>query len=163
MKLKRKVYTSARERKIDQLIGGGVFILVNIIVWLVILLLTGLPRTGPFTPPTGERATLILLLPWIVNGAVFALALIFRPQLAIGYIALPGLLLFAGIWLGVLFFGACLIGVVAAFPFGNYGGPVLFIVFPGLLIAGAIWSLIKGISWADKWWSSEDKPPSSGT
>ncbi len=95
--MKRKVYTSARERKTDQLIGGGVFILVNIILWFAIVLLQRWPQTRSLSPPgNGQTTTLIL-------------------------------------WLGVLFIG--------------------------LLISGGIWSLIKGLSWADNWWSSGDEPP----
>jgi hypothetical protein len=155
MKLKRKVYTSARERKVDQVRGGGLFIFVNYALLIVVSVVQGGPQTRPLSSLVVGQPAWLLLIPWFGNGIVLGLLLIFRPQMAVGYITFPALVLFAGIWLGVLFVGACLAGLVIGFPFGGSSGPVVGIVSFGLLIVGGLWSLIKGREWLDNWWSSE--------
>ena len=82
-RMKRQVYTTARERRTDQIVGFIAFPIVNFTLWYVIdrLLVSAIaPRS------------IVLLLPWIVNGAVLGMAFLFRPQMGVGYIAWPGLM-----------------------------------------------------------------------
>lgn len=81
--MRRQVYTTARERRADQIVGFIAFPIVNFTLWYVIdrLLVSAIaPRS------------IVLSLPWIVNGAVLGMAFLFRPQVGVGYIAWPGLM-----------------------------------------------------------------------
>ncbi len=82
--MKRKVYTTDRERKSDQVIGCVAFPIVNVALWLAMSRLLA-------EATTDQARARALLLPWIVNGLVLILAFLFRPQTGVGYIAWIGL------------------------------------------------------------------------
>jgi hypothetical protein len=79
--MKRKVYTTDRERKTDQIIGFAAFPLVNAALWFAMDRLLADHVRGN-----------IWSLPWLVNALVLVLAFLFRPQMGIAYVACIGLL-----------------------------------------------------------------------
>ncbi len=103
--MKRKIYTTARERKIDQLIGFAAFPILNTVlsmaVWLLAQAAYGLHATD-------SVSTLGISLPvWIANGIVLILAFLFRPHIGIGYVAAMAVALCASVAMSILFLGAC--------------------------------------------------------
>src|SRR5512138_89530 len=114
--MKRKVYTTRRERVIDRIIGFLAFPLVNvplgIILWLI-------PQTAIFSRTSNPGLLLVLIsaLPWLVNGIVIVLAFLLRPQLGIGYMAFIAIALALVGVLSVVFVAACFVTIVAVLSF----------------------------------------------
>jgi hypothetical protein len=121
--MKRKVYTTERERKTDQIIGFAAFPLVNAALWFVMDRLL-----------VDRVWANVSLLPWIVNGLVLTLAFLFRPQMGIGYVACIGLVCIP-IVPGLVCVAACFVAVAVKEPWGPVIG---LLVFLGLA-AGLFW------------------------
>jgi hypothetical protein len=149
--MKRKVYTTSRERRIDQLIGFAAFPLVNAVIFAANWLLAW--AADALHAPTQEVQTFqvcISLLPWIVNGLVLVLIFLFRPYMGIGYIACMGITLCVPVALCGLFVWACyaMCGVASVPNFSALAlwlflGVVLLTLF--LLGVGAIAFMIWGL------------------
>jgi hypothetical protein len=148
--MKRKVYETFAEQKIDQRIGFIAFPIVNAAVWLAAWLLRGWVDSSS-VDPTVRHPNLqltITLLPWAVNGLLLIWALIFRPHIAGGYLVFLGGLLVVGALLA-------LIGVVSFFlsiPLTALTGPLGILVFIVLAIAGIIWFMLKIFPVFKRWW-----------
>ena len=149
--MKRAVYATARERKIDQLIGLVAFPLVNVLLWLTI----------DFWLRYSFNELGVSLLPWIVNGGFLSLAFIFRPHIGVGYIVGFGIIIVGIVILGVLFVGACFVSIIVAIPFGilsnELGAAVLCLLFPLLLLVGLPLLGWVGISVFNSWWFSTEE------
>ena len=151
--MKSKIYTTARERRIDQIIGFAAFPLVNAVIFAANWLLAW--AADALHAPTQEIQILqvcISLLPWIVNGLVLVLAFLFRPQMGIGYLACMGMTVCVPVALCGLFVWACygITGAISVsnFPVGSLAlwwflGVVLLTLF--LLGVGAIAFMIWGL------------------
>jgi hypothetical protein len=120
--MKRKVYATDRERKVDQVRGALAFPLVNVVLGAIVSL----------SPRRTDDSTgvLFLLLPWIVNVLVLVLAFLFRPEIGTGYIVSIAFTISAALALGVLFVVACVISL-PGWALGPVG-PVLFFVLLGI-------------------------------
>ncbi len=149
----RKTYTTARERRIDQIIGFAAFPLVNAMSFTANWLLAQAANT--LHAPIQEIQILqvcISLLPWVVNGLVLVLAFLFRPQMGIGYLACMGITVCIPVALCGLFVWACY-GMIGAGSSSNFPvsslvlwwflGVVLLTLF--LLGVGAIAFMIWGL------------------
>jgi hypothetical protein len=139
--MKRKVYTTKRERIIDQLIGFLAFPLVNvplgIILWII-------PQTTILSRTSDPSLLLMLIsaLPWLVNGIVIVLAFLLRPQLGVGYTAFIAVALTLVAVLGVAFVAACFVtfAAVLSFPGMRDQGGISLFVF--LMAAGIAVGLV---------------------
>ena len=110
--MKRKVYVTARERKVDRMIGFCAFPIVNVLLWIIAPMFypqlptqaatTDLPRFMPVD-------LLFMALPWLVNGTVLALAFLFRPEFGVGYIAFVAVAITVVVVLSILFVAACFV------------------------------------------------------
>ena len=152
--MKRKVYSTPRERKADQLIGFWAFPLVNVPLWLISQMLysqlpTGVPAAD--LSSVAQIRTLVSALPWLVNGLVLVLAFLFRPQLVVGYVAFVAIAFIAVIMLGSLFVVACFVSFVSAVVIG----PLAIILFFVLMLAGAYSVALVGHSLFREWQSSD--------
>jgi hypothetical protein len=110
--MKRKIYTTARERRIDQLIGFVARPLINAALAIAAFSLQALIGTVASRVPYFESVPLysmicILQLPWIVNGVVIIMAFFFRPYVGIGYPAFISVIVCAETVLGILLQYAC--------------------------------------------------------
>ena len=128
--MKRKVYTTRRERMIDQVLGFLAFPLVNIPLGIILWII---PQTSIFSRISNPELSLVLIsaLPWLVNGIVIILAFLFRPQLGVGYIAFIAIALTLVAVLSVAFVAACFVTLVIATSFRGMGeqGVISLIVF----------------------------------
>ncbi len=151
--MKRKIYTTARERRIDQIIGFVAFPLVNAATFTANWPLAW--AANALHAPTQEAhffQVFISLLPWVVNGLVLVLAFLFRPQMGIGYLACMGITVCIPVALCGLFVWACY-GMIGAGSTSNFPvsslvlwwflGMVLLTLF--LLGVGAIAFMIWGL------------------
>ena len=77
--MKRKVYTTRRERMTDQILGFLAFPLVNVPLWIIVWVISQMINS--------PLIFLISVLPWLVNGIVIVLAFLLRPQFGVGYMA----------------------------------------------------------------------------
>lgn len=151
--MKRKIYTTARERKIDQLIGFVAFPVLNSVLliagWLLAQAAYGLHA------PDSVARLCISLPPWIANGIVLVLAFLFRPHIGIGYVAAIAVLLCASVAMGILFLGECftLCAVaVAGLPSSSNWPPLLSI---GLTMIAYVLLLGIGAVALIAWWLSQ--------
>jgi hypothetical protein len=135
--MKPKIYTTSRERKIDQLIGFVACPLLNVPLlaanWLMPL------AGGALHVPTQAAQVFqvcVSLLPWIVNGLVLVLAFLFRHHIAIGYVAAIGVTVCASGVLGALFLPACFIACMVGAASSN--GHLALLVFSVLMLAGVL-------------------------
>lgn len=147
--MKRKIYTTPRERKIDQLIGFGAFPIVNLAVWFISV--SWAEQTPESLYPS--------LLPWVVNAAVLVVTFIFRPQLGVGYLAFIAVASGVVMALGILFLAACLVPMLAL-GWIPLIGPILGLAGFGLAF---IWGLVyfsdQALQWVSHWWSDTDSSP----
>jgi hypothetical protein len=126
--MKRKVYTTRRERIIDEILGFLAFPLLNVPLGIVLWLIS-------------ERidsqllAALVSALPWLVNGIVFVLAVLLRPEFAMGYVAFIALTLTVVTALSVLFVAACFVTFVILLSFPGMGDQVAISLFVFLMAA----------------------------
>jgi EamA domain-containing membrane protein RarD len=131
--MKRKVYATRRERMIDQILGFLVFPLVNvslgITLWIISQMISSL-----------WWFELSSVLPWLVNGIIIVLALLWRPEFAMGYIAFFGVAVTVVTLLGVLFLAACFVTIFSATVVGDQQAKALFVILilGGLVGLGAL-------------------------
>ncbi len=136
--MKRKVYVTDQERRADQIKGFLAFPIVNVLLWITLQLLDSLSPTQVSTTNKSLFVLvrcLIFALPWLVNGAILALAFVFRSQFAIGYIAFIGIALAVVVGLSILFVAACFVALSITSPWINSGSTQVNSVFITLLIA----------------------------
>lgn len=153
--MKRKIYTTTRERKIDQSIGFVACPLLNVPLlaanWLMPLAADGLHVP---TQVAQVFQVCVSLLPWIVNGLVLVLAFLFRPHIGIGYIAFLGMIGCASAVLGVLFLTACF-GIIGALALKSVQSPLAvplaWLVTMGLPL-GALLLFVMGTLAIVIWW-----------
>jgi hypothetical protein len=93
--MKRKIYTTRRERMTDQIIGFLAFPLVNVTLWISLLRVSEIIDSQLLATPVSA-------LPWLVNGSVVALALLLRPEFGVGYITFIGVAVAVVMALGVM-------------------------------------------------------------
>ena len=130
--MKRKVYATRRERMTYQIIGFFAFPLVNIplgiILWMILLRIPS------------QFQTLVLVLPWFINGIVIVLAFLLHPEFGVGYIACIGTAIGVGTALSVLFVAACFVTIISAAVIGDQLAIGLFVVLMlgGLAALGAL-------------------------
>lgn len=147
--MKRKVYANSHERRQDQAIGFWVFPVVNYVLWANTTWLWERAREAFSGSPDRDLADLVIaLLPWAINGLILALALIFRPQMAVGYIAFIGAAVGGGFILRILVVGACFVSL----PFWFFQ-PSGLIVWLGLILWGLIFLGRMVIRWYNEWLS----------
>ncbi len=170
--MKRKKYNNDYERKYDQRAGFIAFIVFNVALWLFrFLLITGVRiyvhsflqvNVFEYTLPFADQLeTFIIMFPWVMNGLVIVLALIFRPQFTIGYLAGVALAFLAQFVFGVLFVAGCFAGIGvgyalipeedSAFNIGILCGRIAIlaaIVFFGRL----------ALRWYRSWWHNAAPP-----
>ncbi len=153
--MKRKNYTTARKRKIDQIIGFAAFPLVNIVLWLVANSLARRVATASLELSYDEARTYLLLFAWSTNAIVLLLAFVFRPQFGVGYIVSIGVAMCMPLVLGVLFVTACFTtGVLTAgsHDYGRGSGAAALCMFGGLMLVGAVWLSWRAYTWIVRWW-----------
>ena len=147
--MKGQRYDSYAAQKYDQRIGFVAFPIVNIIVWIVGALISG--QINPFDTSAGAYGmrSLVVWLPWIVNGLIVLGALILRRHIAFGYLVSLAGFTTVGVGLG-------LISVVAYFvsaPLQAVFDLVGFLIFLLLIIAVGGWFLFKMFGVLRKWWA----------
>jgi hypothetical protein len=141
--MKRKVYDSDHERKRDRRIGFLVFPALNVVLW------GGLGIVSPLAPRGSQLLNVLLLVPWIVNGVVLAWALIFRPYVAVGYLACLATIIIGSLALGLVFIGSCLIALATAMAIG----PLAVLVFLALFGGGIVLLGKLAVLTFEGWWS----------
>lgn len=112
MKLTRKEYTSREEKRKDFWIGVGVFIGLNVLIYVLLLLLTWVLTTLPLSP--GDEESILLGLSYLafplqilVNiGAIIYFALT-RSWVALGMLGTFGFLILLALVAGVIFSIIC--------------------------------------------------------
>ena len=112
--MKRKVYTTRRERMNDQIIGFWTFPLLNVVLWII-----------------SQRID-SSALPWLVNGIVLTLAFLSRPDFGMGYIAFIAVAVSVVTASSVLFVAACFVAIRSAEVIGN----LAFVLFGFLMLVG---------------------------
>lgn len=141
--MKRKDYTTPRERMAYQVIGFLAFPLVNatlgIILWSISQKIDS------------ELPTLVSVLPWLVNGIVLVLAFLLRPEFGVGYITFIGVAVTVVILLSVLFVAACFVSILSAAVIGEQLAIGLFVV---LMVGGLSGLGALAIYVFQSWWSS---------
>lgn len=162
--MRRLSYATPRERKRDQLFGFVAFPVVNGVLYLATSwLLAGGATTFQGEMDDEQFRLVVLLLPWVVNGLLLALSLVFRPQMAIGYLACLSGILILGIALGALFLLSCFAALAVGIPTSNLaedlGGFLTLLVFFGLMLAGVVFFGWLILHFFKDWWSSDDETP----
>lgn len=150
--MKRKYYKYDYEIKADRKAGFFAFPIINGVVWFASWLLSSGVQSGGLWG---------LLLPWIANGLILLVAVIFRPEFAVGYLTFISAAIIAVFVLGIIFVGGCFlaIGVGLIFtPLGPLAGFVAIGVFLAILVAGLAWAADHAIRWYDNWTFAWDKP-----
>ena len=131
--MKRKVYTTRRERMTDQILGLLAFPLVNVPLGIILWMISQRIDSHSQLP------TLVLALPWLVNGIVIVLAFLLRPEFAIGYIAFIGAAVAVATAVSVVFVAACFVIIPLAPVLGDLTGWVfVFLMAAGLLALGVV-------------------------
>lgn len=141
-----------QERKRNQRQGFFACLGINVILLFIWSLSS---RTG--SPPEVTNTEIFLLaLPWIVNIGVLVLALVFRPQFAVGYLAFFATIIIGGSMVGIVFVTACFASVVAMFvlsPLGEVGSYVGFlVVLPAVFLGGFYWLWKTFLPQIEEWW-----------
>ena len=131
--MKRKVYATKRERMIDQTLGFLAFPLVNISLGITLWIISQMISSSWWFE-------LSSVLPWLINGIIIFLALLWRPEFAMGYITFIGAAVAMIIFLSVLFVAACFVTIFSAATVGDQQAKALFIVLMlgGLVVLGAL-------------------------
>ncbi len=153
--MKRKIYVTARERKADQLKGFLVFPIVNIPLWIIVQFIFSQMSTQGTTKDLSSFALvrdLILALPWLVNGVVLVLALVFRPQFGVGYIAFIAIAITVSTALSVLFVAACFVSILSAL----FIGPLALGVFTILMLISLYIVGRAALNLVRRWLSSDE-------
>ena len=132
--MKRKVYTTPRERLTDQIIGFLAFPLVNVLLWIIVWVI----------PQMIDSPLIILVsvLPWLVNGIVIVLAFLLRHQFGVGYMAFIAVALTVVAILSVSFVAACFVTLVTAASFRDMGDQAITSLFVFLMAAGTAAGLL---------------------
>ena len=147
--MRPRVYDSYAEQKHDQRIGFIAFPIVTIILWIVTALISG--QINPFDTSAGAYSmrSLVVWLPWAVNGLILVGTLIVRRHIAFGY--LVSLLGFAivGVGLGLISVVAYFVSapIQALFELGGF----LFFLLLILVVGG--WFLFKMFGVLRRWWA----------
>lgn len=153
--MKRKVYESDKERYADRRRGAVLFLGVNGLVLLLYFFLQAqLKQAAPdiYFEDQERYARYIQLIPWVVNGLVLLPALIWRSELAAGYLSCIGLILVAGVGLTVLFWVSCVAGLGIGVIFGPAGSVIGVSIFITLFLVGVVWGLVQIVGLAKEWW-----------
>lgn len=129
------------KRKEAQILGFWAFPLVNIPLGII---LWNISQKIDSTLPT-----LVLAIPWLVNGIIIVLAFLLRPDFVVGYIAFIGTAVALVTALSVVFVAACFVSILSAAVIGDlaiglFG--VLMVVGVSVLVALAIYVF-------QSWWS----------
>lgn len=141
--MKRKIYSTKRERVIDQFLGFLAFPLLNIPLGIILWII---PHTTILSRTSNPGLWLVLIsaLPWLINGIVIVLAFLLRPQLGVGYIAFIAVALTLVAVMSVVFVAACFVTFVAVLSFpgmGDQGAISLFILLMSAGIAAGLLGL----------------------
>jgi len=115
--MKRKVYESEYDRRSDRRIGAVAFVVVNGLVWLLYQWLSqrAAANLQLSALPYSRLPIAIQLIPWVANGIVLALTLIFRPEIAIGYLGIFGGILLLGGMLAAVTVISCIVSIPVMF------------------------------------------------
>ena len=105
--MKRKVYTTRRERMTDQIVGFLAFPLVNVPLGFFLWIISQIAYSWLLS-------ILFSALPWLVNGILILLALLWRPEIAIGYVTFMGAAVAMIILMSVLFVAACFVTIISS-------------------------------------------------
>lgn len=145
--MKRKTYTTVHEKRSAQTVGLVSFLLVNAALLIAIYF--------------WSLYALVGILPWIVNGGFIIFALIFRPQIGIGYIAGFGMIIIGTMAFGVIFVAACFTAVMIAKPFNflldGLGPLLMYILLPVFFFGGVYFVGRQAVNIYKKlWWPSSD-------
>jgi hypothetical protein len=116
--LKRKVYTSKSGRIFDLVLGIVAFPVINGLIYLLLMLINRDLKND-------LAKEYILMLPWIINGLLLVVALIFRPYMGLGYI--------------VSFFGLMMLPIIA----GIFLVAGCFVIIIVLIVVGIMEELSK--------------------
>jgi hypothetical protein len=147
----RKRYHSQQDRKADQRMGFIICLVMNLVTFYV----TAVLREAD----SGTGQTIALVLPWAVNLGFLLLALIFRPEMVVGYLVLLATLIVGGIGLSVLFLAACFTGVAVGIVFVMLNEALATIVIcgvsGGLFLAGLFFGGRIFLSTIRQWWSGD--------
>jgi hypothetical protein len=128
------------KRMDDQILGFVAFPLVNIALWIFS------QRVDSQLPARASA------LPWVINGIVIALALLFRPDFGVGYVAFVGIAVIVVTMLSVVFVAACFVSILSAAVIG----PLAIGLFV-LLMAGGLFGLAVVVGYLIKIWQSSYK------
>ena len=129
------------KRMDDQIIGFLAFPLVNVPL--------GVTLWNISQRIDSQLPTLVLALPWLVNGIVLTLAFLLRPDFGVGYIAFIGAAITVVTALSVLFVAACFVSILSAALIGDLAiGLFVFLMAAGLLGLGVL-----AIYVFQSWWS----------
>jgi len=137
--MKRKDYVTARERMAYQIIGFWTFPLVNVPLGIILWMIS--QRIDSQLP------TLVLALPWLVNGIVLALAFLLRPEFGVGYIAFIGVAVTVVTALSVLFVAACFVSILSAAVIGPLAIGLFVVLMLGGLYGLAVFAIHVFRSW----------------
>jgi hypothetical protein len=158
--MSRRPTSPTRTRKLEQLSDFFLALGVNVALWLgqpfILAWFTGMFRRSLFLSAS-QIDTMIMLLPWVINGALVLILFWHRPQMGIGHLACFGIVIGISLILGTLVVGSCLIGLLIGYPLlsigvENGGGALAFLVSFGLMIAGLIYLIPKGYKALVDWW-----------
>jgi hypothetical protein len=142
--MKRKVYATRRERKIDQIIGFLAFPVVNVPLGIIIWTITHIQRIDPLLQ------LLVSAVPWLVNGIILVLGALLRPELAVGYTSFIGAMVAVAIALSVVVVAACFVII----PLAPLIGDLANWIFIALIVAGLFGLVLLAIELFISWWSS---------
>ena len=110
--MKRKIYATRRERMTYQVIGFLAFPLVNVPLWILLGILSQLASSSSLT-------ILLSAVPWLVNGIVIVLALLFHPEFGVGYVVFIGAAVAVVTVLSIVFVAACFVTILSASVIGE--------------------------------------------
>lgn len=149
--MRRKVYDSLSERYADRRRAIPVFIVVNLAVLVAYLYLR--EQFKQATP--GDRLfyqRTIEIIPWLANILPLLGGFLWRPEVAVGYLACFGIILIGIIGATVLFFASCVLGGGIGALFGPPGVVIGIALFIGLFLGGLGWGLVQLVQLASEWW-----------
>ena len=132
--MKRKIYATRRERMTYQVIGFLAFPLLNVPLWIILSIISQMASSLWLT-------ILLSAVPWLVNGIVIVLALLFHPEFGVGYVVFIGAAVAVATALGVVFVAACFVTFLSAVVIGDLAKWV-FIV---LMAAGVLGIVVLAI------------------
>ena len=119
--MKSKIYTTRRERMTSYILGFLAFPVVNIPLGIILWLISQ-------TTYSQLLEALVSALPWLVNGSVIVLALLFRPQFGVGYVAFIAFAVTLVTALSILFVAACFVTFVTVLAFSDMSEQMVVIV-----------------------------------